>query len=73
MDSVEMVFQTKRIKGKIMTLKTGINVTITLDTADYYAIINCMRDLCNCGECQRITNDMMMQHRAARMGDMNDK
>ena len=55
-----------------MTLRTGINVTITLDTADYYAIINCMRDLCNCGECQRITNDMMTQHRAARMGDMND-
>lgn len=36
-------------------------ITLKVDTNDFYIIINSMRDDCGCGECLRVTNNLVTQ------------
>lgn len=36
-------------------------ITLTVDTNDFYIIINSMRDDCGCRECLRVTNNLVTQ------------
>lgn len=40
-------------------------VELSLDVADFYSVVNALRDACGCPECRRIADDLLEQRRAA--------
>lgn len=39
-------------------------VELALDVADFYSVVNALRDACGCPECRRIADGLLEQRRA---------